>query len=125
MIGKLAVLAACLAEAAAFAETEKARRASLRDELGDEPEAGAGAIVSVALRIPKSKGPRLQRRFLESDPLARVFEWADADAELDPATLTLTPAGGGADLSLEKDGARKLAELDLGKMALLQVGVRA
>ena len=72
------------------------------------------------------QGPRLQRKFLASDPLSRVFEWADADAELDPTTLMLTPAGAsGAGLSLKADGARTLAELDLGKMALLQVGVSA
>ena len=77
--------------------------------------------MAVALRVPKSKGARLTRRFRSSDALSRVFEWADAEAELEQGTLKLTPAGGEG-LSLEKDGDRELGGLGLGGSVLMEAG---
>lgn len=68
----------------------------------------------MALRLPAGAKTRLKRRFLPSDPMSKVFDWADGEGELELQSFGLRVAGTAAVALLsDVDGARSLHECGL------------
>lgn len=57
----------------------KAKAETKRARVPDEPEAGAEGVAELLIRLPD--GQRLQRRFRETDSLAGIAAFVDANAE--------------------------------------------
>lgn len=81
------------------AEKEKAheeamaqRRVELKESLPEEPSKGGEGIITIALRF--ADGRAGQRRFLPETPLSTIFDWVDAEYEMERETITLSTMNG-------------------------------
>ncbi|CAB1102447.1 unnamed protein product [Ectocarpus sp. CCAP 1310/34] len=99
------------------------RREKKAAELGQEPPESAvkGAEAKAAtLMLRLADGSRIRRRFLRSDPMGKVLDWADVQGvDLDAQRLSSTMPK--ASFSHPGDSGMTIEEAGLGRQALLFV----
>lgn len=116
-----AELAAKAAEEAARQEVLKKRRQDLLDSLPEEPDASATDTKTVALRFADGRSGR--RRFGAGTSLETLFNWVDAEFELERELVILTTMNGRDTFSWEDDRNDTLQDRGLPKMVGLRVSI--
>ncbi|CAM9497580.1 unnamed protein product [Pylaiella littoralis] len=107
----------------AKAREDAERREQKAAELGQEPPESAlkGAEATAAtLMLRLSNGSRVRRRFLRSDPMGKVLDWADVQG-VDLETQRLSSTLLKASFSYPGDSGVTIEDAGLGKQALLVV----
>eukprot|EP00904_Undaria_pinnatifida_P001733 jgi/Undpi1/11560/HiC_scaffold_30.g13857.m1 len=98
------------------------RREKKATELGQEPPESAlkGYGVAATFMLRLADGSRVRRRFLRSDTMGKVLDWADVQG-VDLESQRLSSTFPKASFSYPDDAALTIAETDLGKQTLLFV----
>jgi hypothetical protein len=101
------------------------RRKELRENLPEEPSSASGQtnIVTIALRF--TNGKKGQRRFLDDVKMEQLFNWVDAEFELERETVVLTTMNGSKSFDYDSvvEKGLLLKDSGLGKMAALRVTI--
>lgn len=101
------------------------RRKELRENLPEEPSPSSGQnnIVTIALRF--TNGKKGQRRFLDDVKMEQLFNWIDADFELERETIVLTTMNGSKSFDYDSvlEEGLLLKDSGLGKMVALRVTI--
>ena len=103
------------------------RRKELLANLPEEPSPASGQnnrVVTIALRF--TDGKKGQRRFLDTVEMEQVFNWVDAEFELERESVILTTMNGSLSfdyVSVVEEGIL-LKDSGLGKMAALRVTIK-
>mmetsp|Transcript_1533 Transcript_1533/g.2091 ORF Transcript_1533/g.2091 Transcript_1533/m.2091 type:complete len:508 (-) Transcript_1533:344-1867(-) len=79
-------------KAKAHEEAIAKRRIELQDSLPEEPSSTGEGIVTIALRF--ADGRAGQRRFKADTPVSTIFDWADAEYEMEREIITLVTMNG-------------------------------
>jgi hypothetical protein len=99
-------------------EMEK-RRASLLEDLPEEPESIGEGIITIALRF--GDGRTGQRRFTEDTEIESLFNWVDAMYKEERECITLTTMNGQKSFSFEEQSGETLKDAGFGRMTGLRV----
>lgn len=101
------------------------RRERKAAELGQEPPESAlkGDSVAATLMLRLADGSRVRRRFLRSDTMGKVLDWADVQG-VDLESQRLSSTFPKASFSYPEDAALTIAETELGKQTLLSVELK-
>lgn len=102
-------------------EELEVRRARKKEELGDEPEKGPG-VASVVIRLPD--GNRVGRRFLQTDRLEKVFDWAEVN-RVDIEVASLVVAFPRKSFNFPEDGDQTILEAGLFPSGMLLLEERS
>ena len=95
------------------------RRASLLEDLPEEPESMGEGIITVALRF--GDGRTGQRRFTEDTEIEALFNWVDAIYKEERECITLTTMNGQKSFFFEEQSRETLKDAGFAKMTGLRV----